>query len=66
MKHRRLTDIATTPILASTSPSIGWAVVTGFVGGATLLLLMFLAGPDRPAYSPFFEAATPPTATASH
>lgn len=62
MKHR-LTRIEVVPILASASRRVGWAVIGGFVGGATVLVLMFLAGPDRPAYSPFFEAATPPTAT---
>lgn len=64
MKHR-LTRIETTPILASDNPRIGWAVIAGFAGGALVLVLMFLAGPDRPAYSPFFTVATPP-ATASH
>lgn len=62
MKHR-LTRIETTPILASDNPRVGWAVITGFAGAALLLTLMFLAGPDRPAYSPFFKAATPPATT---
>ncbi|MFJ5984242.1 hypothetical protein [Lentzea sp. NPDC092896] len=64
MKYR-LTRIETTPILASTNPRIGWAVIGGFFGATLLLTLMFLAGPDRPAYTPFFTVATPP-ASASH
>jgi len=62
VKHR-LTRIDTTPILASTSRRIGWAVIGGFAASTLLLALMFLAGPDRPAYSPFFTVATPPGAT---
>jgi len=60
MKHR-LTWIDPTPILASTNRRIGWAVIAGFPAGALILTLMFLAGPDHPAYAPFFTAATPPT-----
>lgn len=53
MKHRLIHSAHVTPILASTNPRIGWAVIAGFVGAALIIVLMFLAAPSRPAYKPF-------------
>lgn len=45
------------PILASDGSRIGWPIPAALVFTTLLLVLMFLATPDRTAYTPFF--ATP-------
>ncbi len=60
MNHRLIQPRARniTPILASSDPRIGWGVIGGFIGAAALLVLMFLAMPNRSAYTPFLVTNT--------
>ncbi len=46
------------PILANDGNRIGWPIPAALVFATLLLTLMFLATPGRPAYTPFFAAAT--------
>lgn len=52
---RSTINIKNAPILASTNPRIGWAVILGFFVTALLLVLMSIE--DGGTFAPFFATA---------